>query len=244
MAGFCGKPPGLREDGSFTDMLRDNGFDVHKDRPEGDLHARALELYVRTFPYVIGQGSSWLTRQVIRMMLYRTLLKGIRSESPQLSRHIRKAFRFNANTYAETLLFRNQVVAEWENFFRKYDFLICPVAFGPAFKRCKIGSRLKYEDKEMIYVNYTWPYVACFNATGHPSVTIPLGLGKEGLPIGVQVVGRYWSEPMLLDIAKKFSRLTEGFIQPEQFRLKGSGEEEKLRTALAGALIAERQDSL
>jgi len=77
-----------------------------------------------------------------------------------------------------------------------------------------MGSKLVYEGKEIVYTNYAWPYVGCFNASGNPSMTIPLELSPDGLPLGVQVVGKYWSEPELIQFAKKVSKLTGGFVQP------------------------------
>ena len=56
--------------------------------------------------------------------------------------------------------------------------------------------------------------MACFNASGHPAMNIPLGLGKERLPLGVQIVGPYWSELELIAFAKHVSQLTEGFVKP------------------------------
>ena len=126
-------------------------------------------------------------------------------------------FKQSINHYGQMMLQRNLLIQRWEHFFQQYDFLICPVAFGPSYKRCKIGEKLQYDGKEMIYVQYTWPYVACFNASGNPSVTIPLGLGKEGLPIGVQIVGKYWSEPQLLQFAKQIAPLTAGFVKPDGY---------------------------
>jgi amidase len=67
--------------------------------------------------------------------------------------------------------------------------------------------------KKLLYLNYAWPYVACFNASGHPGINIPLGIGEKGLPIGVQVVGPYWSEPDLIHFAKLVSRFTAGFVK-------------------------------
>jgi Asp-tRNA(Asn)/Glu-tRNA(Gln) amidotransferase A subunit family amidase len=69
----------------------------------------------------------------------------------------------------------------------------------------------------MIYMNYVWPYLACFNASGHPAMNIPLNLGIEGLPLGVQIVGPYWSEPEMLHFASLVSKLTDGFIRPEGY---------------------------
>ena len=128
-----------------------------------------------------------------------------------------KGFKLNANHYGQVMLQRSLITKRWEMFFKEYDFLICPVGFGPSYKRCKTGTRLHYEGKEMIYVNYVWPYNACFNVSGNPSITIPLGLGKEGLPIGVQIVGKYWCEPELIHFAKKVAAMTEGFIKPNGY---------------------------
>jgi Asp-tRNA(Asn)/Glu-tRNA(Gln) amidotransferase A subunit family amidase len=66
----------------------------------------------------------------------------------------------------------------------------------------------------MVYADYVWPFVACFNASGHPALQIPLGLGKEGLPLGVQIVGPYWSEPELIAFARQVAKLTDGFVKP------------------------------
>ena len=136
---------------------------------------------------------------------------------PGITKGMLKAFKFNANHYGETMLKKALITERWEKFFYDYDFLICPVAFGPSFKRCKLGSKLNYDGKDMIYIKYVWPYTACFNSSGNPSIAIPLGLGKEGLPIGVQIVGKYWSEPELMHFAKKVGALTEGFIKPNGY---------------------------
>jgi amidase len=112
------------------------------------------------------------------------------------------------------MLRRNLMIARWEHFFADSDFLICPVAFGPAYPRTQVGTRLSYDGTDMVYADYVWPFVACFNASGHPALQIPLGLGKEGLPLGVQIVGPYWSEPELIAFARQVAKLTDGFVKP------------------------------
>jgi amidase len=49
---------------------------------------------------------------------------------------------------------------------------------------------------------------------GHPVVTIPIGQSPEGLPNGMQVVGRRWQEMALLDVAEQIAALTPGYQQP------------------------------
>ena len=53
-----------------------------------------------------------------------------------------------------------------------------------------------------------------FNLTGHPVVTIPIGLSSDGLPIGVQVVGQLWHEMSLLEVAKQVSSVAHGYQNP------------------------------
>jgi amidase len=71
------------------------------------------------------------------------------------------------------------------------DALICPVS--PATAQL---SGTPYEGEP--YYSYT----AAFNLTGWPAVVIPVGLGKEGLPIGIQIVAPPWREDVALALAK------------------------------------------
>lgn len=202
---------------SFAEKLNTNGCNVEKRIPDETLHQDSLKIHAGLLPYIIAQGTPWFIRKIIKMQFYSGFFKGLKKEFPQFAQTLNKAFKFNANHYGEMLLQRSLVIQRWENFFKDYDFLICPVAFGPSFKRCKIGSKINYDGKEMIYIQYVWPYVGCFNASGNPSITIPLGLSEEGLPIGVQIVGKYWSEPELIHFSKQIAQLTEGFVKPEGY---------------------------
>jgi amidase len=199
---------------SLVNKLIANGCHIERSIPDDSLHQNSLNVFMGLFPYVMAQGTSWFIRAIIKMQNSRNFLKGMKKESPELIKTMNDGFKLNANHYGEMLLQKNLITQRWEEFFNQYHFLICPVAFGPAYKRCKTGSRLSYDGKEIVYANYAWPYVGCFNASGNPSITIPLELGPEGLPFGVQIVGKYWSEPELIHFAKQVSKLTDGFVKP------------------------------
>jgi aspartyl-tRNA(Asn)/glutamyl-tRNA(Gln) amidotransferase subunit A len=47
-----------------------------------------------------------------------------------------------------------------------------------------------------------------FNVTGHPAMSVPTGLGASGLPIGVQIVGRPFDEPMVFRIGRAVEKLS------------------------------------
>ena len=193
--------------------LSSKGCTVEKKIPDETLHKETLNLYVSIFAYVLAQGTPWFVRSIMKMQLRNGMFKSAKEFWPEMN----KALKMNVNHYGEVLLQKSLITQRWENFFKEYDFLICPIAYGPAYKRCKIGSKLSYDGKDINYLDYAWPYVVCFNASGNPSITVPLGPGIDGLPLGIQIVGPYWSEPELIDFAKQVTALTPGFVKPKGY---------------------------
>ena len=52
-------------------------------------------------------------------------------------------------------------------------------------------------------VRATWgPYLNLFNLTGHPALSVPAGFTANGLPVGLQLVGRLRSDTDLLRLAR------------------------------------------
>ncbi|WP_244421369.1 amidase [Pseudovibrio sp. FO-BEG1] len=52
-------------------------------------------------------------------------------------------------------------------------------------------------------------FTSFFNMTGHPAITVPCGLHSEGLPMGVQIVGRYFDEKLILNVARLIEKNDE-----------------------------------
>ena len=81
---------------------------------------------------------------------------------------------------------------------RKYPVLVCPTAAIPAFHH---GEReWQVEGKTVKYLD-AWSYCEWFNLLGFPAAVVPQGYSEEGLPIGVQIVGRPWEEEVVLAVA-------------------------------------------
>jgi amidase len=109
--------------------------------------------------------------------------------------------------YMEALHRRDQSIIAWEQFFDQWDVLLCPVSMTSAFPHCETGSPLHIDGQD---VNY-WMVSAhstLFNYTGQPAVVLPYTLDRDGLPIGVQIVGKRWGESRLLAIAQALSAVT------------------------------------
>jgi amidase len=115
--------------------------------------------------------------------------------------------------YLEALNIRDQSILLWEQFFEKWDALLCPPSMVTAFPHCETGTPLHVDDQEVAY----WMVSAhgtVFNYTSHPAVVLPYHLDRDGLPIGVQLVGKRWDESRLLAMAKALSEVTGAFQRP------------------------------
>ncbi|MEI8698629.1 MAG: amidase [Mesorhizobium sp.] len=113
----------------------------------------------------------------------------------------------------EALGRRDRSILAWERFFQEWDALLCPVAMTMAFPHCEPGTPIKVDDSEQSY--WMLPaYGAVFNYSGHPALSLPCPQDRDGLPIGLQLVGRRWSESWLLGIARAIAPLSGGFRRP------------------------------
>jgi Asp-tRNA(Asn)/Glu-tRNA(Gln) amidotransferase A subunit family amidase len=94
---------------------------------------------------------------------------------------------------------------------RKYPVLLCPTAAIPAFRH---GEReWQVEGKTVKYLD-AWSYCEWFNLLGFPAVVVPMGRSEEGLPIGVQIVGRPWEEELVLAVASMLDESRGEFPHP------------------------------
>ncbi|SRR5581483_9724850 len=118
--------------------------------------------------------------------------------------------------YLEALHRRDQVITAWEQFFNTWDVLLCPPAMMTAFPHCDTGAPLSLDGQPIEY----WAiggHATLFNYTGHPAVVLPYQLDRDGLPIGVQIVGKRWADSRLLAIARALSQVTGEFGRPSGY---------------------------
>jgi amidase len=105
--------------------------------------------------------------------------------------------------YLTALDRRDGVMRAWEEFFADRDVLILPAGTRTAERHGEEPTELSEE----------YPY-ALSAVSGCPMVVIPAGVDSQGLPFGLQIIGKRWSDEQLLGIAESVSELTGGFWQP------------------------------
>ena len=129
-----------------------------------------------------------------------------------------KGVRAGIAEYMVALNRRDALIAVLEKFLATWDAFICPVSVGPAIAHVPFGTPIAVDEHEVPYFIAGTAYTCPFNLTGHPAVVLPLARSREGLPIGVQVLGRRWSEPQLLALCAKLALVTGPFTPPPKFK--------------------------
>ena len=114
---------------------------------------------------------------------------------------------------------RERLRAAWVDFFRDYDVLLCPVTATAAFPHDHsdrvMGERtLTVNDQAAPYWNANCWWAGMIGVCLLPSVVVPLGLNRSGLPVGVQIVGPYLEDRTALDVAARISEVLGGFQAP------------------------------
>jgi amidase len=125
--------------------------------------------------------------------------------------------RARAVDYFQTLTRRDQLLRALESFLTGYDAWLCPVASVPAFahrRPDRLDLPLEVDGQMVPGVDAALAHTLVFNLTGHPVVVLPLAQSAEGLPIGLQVVGRLWGEMPLLNVAQALTEITGPFRRP------------------------------
>jgi amidase len=126
-------------------------------------------------------------------------------------RMVRKEPPLTLAEFIDTLLERDAIRSRFLRQMENYPVLICPACAVPAFRhgerQWKIGDAIvKYLD--------AMSYSQWFNALGNPAVVVPVGRSPEGMPIGVQIVGRPYEEENILAIAQKIEKASGDLREP------------------------------
>ena len=88
--------------------------------------------------------------------------------------------------------------------FDAYDLLLTPTTACPPF-RCGLDNPHEIGGRRVS--EYAWiPYTFPFNLTGQPAASLPAGFTSDGLPVGLQVVGRRFDDAGVLRAAAAFDR--------------------------------------
>ena len=124
---------------------------------------------------------------------------------PGLSRIIESELANPPTTYVQAWFDRLAWGEHPRRLFEKYDLLLTPTIACPPFA---LGLDNPAEIAGTPVAPYAWiPFTFPFNMTGQPAASVPCGFTREGLPIGLQIVGRRGADATVLRAAAAFERV-------------------------------------
>ncbi|KAL2936569.1 Fatty acid amide hydrolase [Bienertia sinuspersici] len=106
---------------------------------------------------------------------------------------------FSATDYVAAQKLRRRLMYYHMEVFKKADIIVTPTTgmTAPVID----PSALKYGESNYQVSAYLMRFIVAANLLGLPAISIPIGYDKQGLPIGLQLLGRPWSEATLLRLA-------------------------------------------
>ncbi len=109
----------------------------------------------------------------------------------------------------------------WHRFFQNYDILLAPQSSTAAFPHDHSPPEqriLMVDGKSQDYMQQIF-WAGITGISRLPSTVIPTGVGAEGLPIGVQIVGNAWDDRLTIQVAQELERRGFAFTPPPAMRI-------------------------
>ena len=186
---------------------RKSGFQVSQGQPEQFDFKRAR----RIFGEIMGFETGELIPAPARL-LARLFGRASARRSPAFIANVMLGYRHNQKRYEDALVEKRVLSNAVDAFLGDNGVWVLPVTAVSAFKHMaptsdRNGVRdyanpLFINGQPANYFDALTSFVTPISLTGHPVVTLPLGLGRNGLPIGAQLIGKKGQERHLIQTAK------------------------------------------
>ena len=129
--------------------------------------------------------------------------------TPQFVDLVESAQRVSALDHKLDDVIRTRVFDAIQDVFDRHDLLITPTLAVPAFDNADDGNTVgpSTVEDEAVDPLLGWCLTYPVNFTGHPAASIPAGLTDDGLPVGMQIVGRRFADTTVLAASAAFERV-------------------------------------
>lgn len=117
------------------------------------------------------------------------------------------AREFKARDYIKAQRVRTRLMANFKRVMEQVDVVLTPVSGVPA--PLIPDSALAEGDSDLNTLSEIMRFATIANMTGLPAIAFPVGYSDQGLPIGMQAIGRPWEEVTLLRLARAAEELVE-----------------------------------
>jgi amidase len=183
-----------------AESLAQGGFVVEPFRAKG--LGRARQLWWNIF----GRAGGWILNPIVEgheeqlSPLFKEFRGFVAAEPP-----------LTLSDLMQTWMERDELRIQFLRQMEKYPVILSPVCAVPAFRH---GERVWVVDGQKVKYLEAMGYTQVFNILGNPAAVVPVGRSPEGMPIGVQVIGRPYEEETVLAIAAEVEKRCGGWQRP------------------------------
>ena len=175
------------------------------DKRVRDVVARAVNVFERDLGCIVEEASPGWDNPYDTfwaLLAGETDLKGMRAMERRLgdrmTPHLREFLKteWTAEQLTDAVMARKAVNNKMWRFMRNYDLLLTPTLAVPPFEVGIQGPTLidGFDVEPFEWLHFTYP----LNFTGQPAASIPAGWTEDGLPVGLQIIGRHLDDATVL----------------------------------------------
>src|SRR4051794_11982924 len=137
----------------------------------------------------------------------RWLIERPQDYGPQVLMRLQNGLAISGVSYLEALRWRGPALAAYLAATERAEIVLAPVApvAAPTIAESDVGNSLDAEAVIQRLTRFTRPV----NYLGLPALSVPSGFTRDGLPVGLQLIGRPFDEEMLLRIGAALQRVTD-----------------------------------
>jgi amidase len=191
------------------EALRKQGFHLEEGWPSAVKPGDIFETYLR----LLGASySTFMTEKLIEVMrtlfdtpygyYYKTFVAGITSSHKE---------------HVVFSMMRLMAHAVWQEYFRTFDAFVMPANFVNAFVHNHdpnyYGRTVETPGGPRFY-GELFKWISIATLTGCPATAVPIGLTKDNLPVGMQIMGPFLEDATTIDLAIKCEEVLGGFQPP------------------------------
>ena len=113
--------------------------------------------------------------------------------------------------YSQALRAIQQTRVQINDFFNRFDLLLLPTTATTAWRHQtppqKVGGKAIPRNENVSISYYAIPFTMLFNSSGHPAASVPCGFDSNDLPIGLQIVGGFDRDALVLTASRAFEEI-------------------------------------
>ncbi len=128
---------------------------------------------------------------------------------PNVRANVEEGLRYNAEDIARGFSLQTTLYHRWQSFFSRYDVILTPaITISPRSWRELYPAEI---DGKPTRTYFHWLAMAyAVTVVGHPAISLPVGLDRNGMPFGLQIVGPRGGDALVLRVAAELEALLSG----------------------------------